>query len=414
MTSTTDIYVSQDLRAFSSLGFCSGTIVVTFDSYTDARHLDRSGFAEHFLHSRQIDAIHIISRDNDWYQYPELPQAAKVVAEITSQYGRVVAYGSSMGGYAAIRFGAMVGATTAVALSPQYSIDPRSVPFETRWTADAARVKFIFERNPPCSFARTSVIFFDPYTPDKAHVELYEGQTEIIRVRTPNSGHPSTNFLSEIGLLQDAIIQIAHDEFRPADIRQQIARRRRDSAQLYFTLSRRARQTDRRLRFAKMALNLRPDAPEYLSHYGTALACTGRFPPGGRRGTPTSALACSQSPCPAPAPQRVLRAVWRIGTSLRRYVCLAPGPSNRTHLSSANRLSVGAASRVGSCSRRQSVALQRLHLGCPSEPRQVAARSPEVLGRREWPLILLLFFVTGGSKGVHLHAISLTQKLRDC
>jgi hypothetical protein len=148
MTSTTDIYVSQDLRAFSSLGFCSGTIVVTFDSYTDARHLDRSGFAEHFLHSRQIDAIHIISRDNDWYQYPELPQAAKVVAEITSQYGRVVAYGSSMGGYAAIRFGAMVGATTAVALSPQYSIDPRSVPFETRWTADAARVKFIFERNP--------------------------------------------------------------------------------------------------------------------------------------------------------------------------------------------------------------------------------------------------------------------------
>jgi len=133
-----EIFRSSELAVRSVCDFGSKTCVVTFDGYTDIRTLDRPGFGEGFFQSHQIDAIHILSRENDWYQYPELPSAARTVAELVKRYDRVVAYGSSMGAYAAIRFGGLAGASVALAISPQFSIDPRVARFERRWKLDRA------------------------------------------------------------------------------------------------------------------------------------------------------------------------------------------------------------------------------------------------------------------------------------
>ena len=97
------------------------------------RTLERTGFEERFFEQSRIDAIHVIARSNEWYQNDEILEICKAVAAITQNYERVYTYGSSMGGYAAIRFGKHVGARAAIALSPKFSVDKAVVPVEHRW-----------------------------------------------------------------------------------------------------------------------------------------------------------------------------------------------------------------------------------------------------------------------------------------
>lgn len=273
----TEVYLSRDLRVTSRTGFSRKAIIITFDSFTDIRNLDRKGFAEEFLIEKKIDAIHFISRENDWYQYSDLSHAAATASKISSVYERVIAYGSSMGGYAAIRFGRLLGATTAIACSPQYSIDPNAVPFEKRWQADAERIgQFPLERNPPCALTDEAVVFYDPHDLDQKHIDLYKSQTTIYSVLTPNSGHPCTSFLAEIGILQEMLQQIVTGEFNLRECQRVVRQKRRNSAQLYFNLSRRARKAEHQLLFAKSAVELSGQVPEYMSQYGKALASSGR------------------------------------------------------------------------------------------------------------------------------------------
>jgi dienelactone hydrolase len=127
-----DVFRSADFVARAVTGFDSTICVVTFDSYSDVRTLERTGFGEHFFEQSRIDAIHVIARSNEWYQNDEILDICVAVAAITQDYERVYTYGSSMGGYAAIRFGVHVGARAAIALSPQFSVDKTVVPFEHR------------------------------------------------------------------------------------------------------------------------------------------------------------------------------------------------------------------------------------------------------------------------------------------
>ncbi|HTV33968.1 MAG TPA: tetratricopeptide repeat protein [Methylocella sp.] len=273
-----EIYISKDIKVVASIGFNRNVVVVTFDSYTNDRHLDRMGFAQEFLQKRGIDALHFITRENEWYQHEELIEAAEAARRLTTGYARVIAYGQSMGGYAAIRFGGLVGAGLALALSPQYSIDPKAEPFEKRWTVEAKRIrKFPLERHPPAAFTKTTWICFDPYDEDRRHADLYEAHTKLHRILTPNSGHPCTGFLAEIGLLPTLVLQLVEGNLDVKEFRTEIRRYRKNSAQLYSTLSFSARSPELRRHFAGKAMDLRPEVPEYVSRYADELAKQGRF-----------------------------------------------------------------------------------------------------------------------------------------
>jgi hypothetical protein len=158
-----EIYRSADLLVRTRIGYESPFCVVTFDSFTDRRTLDREGFGEAFLASRAVNAIHVLSRDNDWYLLPDIELALDAAAKAAASFDRVSAYGSSMGAYAAIRLGGLAGASDAIALSPQFSIDPRLVPFEDRWDPDARRLDFEIERRLALKgFVASADVFYDP------------------------------------------------------------------------------------------------------------------------------------------------------------------------------------------------------------------------------------------------------------
>lgn len=78
---------------------------MTFESYTDNYTLDRPGFGKVFLDADGVDAIHIVPRNNDHYQYSEIDEACRRVRALTASFPHVVAYGQNMGmgGYGALR-----------------------------------------------------------------------------------------------------------------------------------------------------------------------------------------------------------------------------------------------------------------------------------------------------------------------
>lgn len=211
----------------------SDVCVVTFDSYNDERSLSREGFAERYLRSKGISAVHVISRDNDWYQYRDLHVAMDLVRAVTHQFARVVTYGTSMGGYAAIRFADMVGAQAVIALSPQYSIDPTKVPFENRWIADARRIEFLPALDGPITTKADVVVAFDPKSSDARHVELIAADIALRLVRVSYAGHSVPAMLNESKLLDQLVQRVLADKLDASALEREVRHRRRELA-IYF------------------------------------------------------------------------------------------------------------------------------------------------------------------------------------
>ena len=166
------LYRSEVIEARRVVAGGGGTQVVTFDSYHDVPGFDRAGFGESYFAAEGIPAIHIMSHDNDWFQHAELSAALTRVGAAATGAGRLLAYGSSMGGYAAIRSADASGADRVLALSPQYSVDPRKVRFERRWMQDQRRIRFRRALDGPIRSAARIVVAYDPeIEADRAHVE---------------------------------------------------------------------------------------------------------------------------------------------------------------------------------------------------------------------------------------------------
>lgn len=174
---------------------------MTFEPYTGARTPDRPSFGEVIFEANGIDTIHIIPRNNDWYQHPEAEEACRQVRELTTSYPHVVAYGQSMGGYYATRPGGCVSAQVALPISPQFSMYPTVTPLEPRWGGDTARIEFQDERGVGHSFVANVYVIYDPHDLDARHVELYRPHTEIVDIRLPNCGYLASGFTVDTCIL---------------------------------------------------------------------------------------------------------------------------------------------------------------------------------------------------------------------
>lgn len=272
-----EVFRSPELLVKDMRQHASACCVVTFESYTDSRTLDRAGFGEVFFDTNGIDAIHVIPRNNDWYQYAEIDEACRRVHELTATYPHVVAYGQSMGGYGAIRLGGRVGAQVALAISPQFSIDPAITPFEPRWAGDSARIDFGIERRAGHAFIAKAYVAYDPHDLDARHVELYRPHTEIVDIRLLNCGHPASAFMADTGILQSTILDLCRGTPDIPALCARARQARHGSPILYANLAARCRHVPRRVRLSAKASALSPGDPSLLGQYAFTLAHNHQF-----------------------------------------------------------------------------------------------------------------------------------------
>ena len=253
-------------------------LVVTFDSLNADLRLDRKGFGEDWLHDSGHDAVHVISAANAWYQHADMAPACAAVRAAAALHPWTATYGSSMGGYAAIRFADAVGARTAVALSPQFSIDPLKTPFETRWVEYAEDLAFIWDGARPANpTLQTAFVVYDPTDGDRRHAELLAEHYPVTPFPLPYAGHPAGTFLAETQLLGRSVLAMIDGTFDPGALRGELRAARRRSGKYHFVLSERqpAWRPDLSHRLAAEAARLNPASGAYLSAYARTLEARG-------------------------------------------------------------------------------------------------------------------------------------------
>ena len=236
--------------------------VVTFDNYGIGHGFDRSGFGQEFLRQAGVSAIHVMGAREDWYQYPEMAAAMAAVRAATAGAERIMTYGSSMGGYAAIRFADAAGANVVLALSPQYSIDPQKMPSETRWLQDSQRIAWRPEIDGRIICGVRPVVVFDPLE-DGDQVARIQDDIDIWPIRLPYVSHPASTYLAETGLLKVLVLQMLSGEFDTVAFEGE-ARRRRGTSGFYLSnLATRQPAYRRKLAFdlAERAVNTPPSSP---------------------------------------------------------------------------------------------------------------------------------------------------------
>lgn len=256
----------------------SRPLVVTFDSLNHDLSLERPGFGEIWLWMAGYDAVHVVSSQNAWYQHGELPQLLAQVKARSLGRCATVTYGSSMGGYAAVRFAEAVGAQRAIAISPQFSVDPGRNRFDSRWAHHGRGIRFVWpESEPSRGELEDAFVFFDPRDYDQLHTEALAALYPVRPIPIPHAGHPAGGYLAESGLLGPVVIDMIEGRFDAAAFEPQVRSARRRSGQYLFTLAH--RQPTRRLRTAVRlaggAVSGHPDSAPYQNLYGRLLEQAG-------------------------------------------------------------------------------------------------------------------------------------------
>ena len=236
-----NIFEGRDIRVVARLfDEDKSNLVITFTGRAAAPPVEK-GFGETYLMQRRVSAIHFVSKDNHWWQTPE---AAEAVAEVQRRGWagadrRITLYGSSMGGYAALMLSGLIKPRRIVLFSPQYSIDPRKVPFEKRWRTYAARLKFDYDDMAAGidHEAETKVVYDPFYTPDRQHVELIEKIRPVDHVHIRFAGHNTARALGELGIISRVIDALLFGEIGARELEQLYRRSRATSSLFWYGLS---------------------------------------------------------------------------------------------------------------------------------------------------------------------------------
>jgi len=202
----------------------SKTLVVSFDMGGRPRKPNpkRPGFAQKFLLQQGFDAMFVMPKTYDWYQTPELAEFFKILRKtgFLSGYERIITYGSSMGGFAAIAFSALVCATDVIALQPRTTLHDR----QAKWFS-AYSEKMNINRSGQLADAlrglmRTAriTVFFDPFHKrDARHARRILAKSQSARLmKVPFIGHQVPYFFSQAGILKSVFKMSLEPEFDEA------------------------------------------------------------------------------------------------------------------------------------------------------------------------------------------------------
>jgi hypothetical protein len=118
---TTIVYDDDEIRVIWSPGSSDFVLITLGDMITlsDGQRF----FADVPVRKLGIAAIGIMAKRISWYPSENLRKAASVILYIIGTYETRMIYGGSMGGYAALKYSRLLGASHVIALCPQWSLD---------------------------------------------------------------------------------------------------------------------------------------------------------------------------------------------------------------------------------------------------------------------------------------------------
>jgi hypothetical protein len=159
------------------------------------------GFGGELLLETGFDVVAFKAVHNDWFSCITEDQVRSIGASVPA--GVRVGYGTSMGGYAALRFSGLLGMTRVLAISPQFDIRQ---PWDRRYEREAA-LKDFQPINVLCT-ACCYFVAFDPLNQDALHVRALEELGSIERIHVWRAGHPASFYLADVGAIRQFVLSI--------------------------------------------------------------------------------------------------------------------------------------------------------------------------------------------------------------
>lgn len=217
----------------------NGVLVVTFTERGN-RDLAGLGFGSQFLIKYGFDVVAIKTNVDFWYENLSNDLIDKIISRtgvLSRKYSAKIAYGSSMGGYAAIKFARVLDVDCVLSISPLYDIKD---PFDARWKNDVLHLGEALMMGVECISKKASYCFiFDPLTKDAYHIDKYKEIIPFENISTLSvkySGHPSGPYLRDIGALPQVVLH-AFENYRLPDNLIEFKKRKLDSSAYVFNLS---------------------------------------------------------------------------------------------------------------------------------------------------------------------------------
>lgn len=195
-------------------------MLITFGAVSSG--ITARGWGTEFSLKQGYDNIYVAQREGSQYQDLPLEDFRQAVAPVAAQYDRVITYGASLGGYAAIYYGGVIDAEI-VSVSPHNSAHPlihrqsfRKLPFAHAEIRD----------NPVSS--RMLTVVYDPTLPnDVAFIDylVRPAYPDLREVEFPHGGHALLNTLKVDGVLKDFVVPLLErGEVVPVELRRQGSR----------------------------------------------------------------------------------------------------------------------------------------------------------------------------------------------
>lgn len=182
------LFDGQDMQLLHVAG-ASDYALVTFD-IMHARANGRLAFALKLALKHDLAFFGIVPRRPHWYPAAEALRCAEIVAKAKDR--PALGYGASMGGYGILKYGAACDLDTALAMSPQATIDPRvTVDHDPRYGRYYDRDAHGDMQVQTTDLAPRSYAVCDPhFRPDAFQRDLLGAAVQTVDV--PYMGHHSS------------------------------------------------------------------------------------------------------------------------------------------------------------------------------------------------------------------------------
>jgi hypothetical protein len=210
--------------------------VVCFEYWKPEPTLDGEFSGEGFFRHRGLNAFGVMAAENDWFQRDEIEQALAAIRAAAPGW-RLIGYGGSMGGFAAINFAHDLGLASLVAVIPQYSIDAAKAPYEHRWRGEAARLEFAHDKIDRIAPVSGGWVIFDPWCVDGRHVADIQRHHSLGELRVPFGGHAIMLMLQQANVYTDMFTDMLDETFDPHAFRRRWRAARRTSAAFWLGLT---------------------------------------------------------------------------------------------------------------------------------------------------------------------------------
>lgn len=212
------IFEDDHIRAIYLQG-TSKTLVISFGDLI-SRAKGMSINAEKSLSKYDYAVVGIMPKQKSWFPRSSMQALLAHLSPILQNYQAIVAYGGSMGGYAAIKYAKLLQATRVVAMVPQYSINP-DVVVDDRYHEffDPALHHEMEIAANDLSASTEYIVIYDPYyAQDREHYlkiadsfaldaapDATAKSPQLHTLHLPYTGHDVIAVLASSALLHDFI-----------------------------------------------------------------------------------------------------------------------------------------------------------------------------------------------------------------